>query len=92
MTKDVIDASIVSEYRVALTFEDGELREIDLRELLSFTGMFEPLEDPDYFAKLRVEPDVGTIVWPNGADVCPDVLYEKSRPLGQITASAERED
>ncbi|MCI0698730.1 DUF2442 domain-containing protein [candidate division KSB1 bacterium] len=38
-------------------------------------GIFEPLKDPDYFS--RVELWEGTIRWPNGADVCPDVLYER---------------
>lgn len=86
MSKDVIEASCAGDYRVVLTFEGDERREIDLRELLTFTGVFAPLEDPAYFRRLRVEPDVGTIVWPNGADVCPDVLYEKSRPMAERVA------
>ncbi|MBN1346746.1 MAG: DUF2442 domain-containing protein [Phycisphaerae bacterium] len=92
MPKDVIDASIVGDYRVVLTFEGGEQRMIDLEELLSFDGVFRPLLDPEYFRRLRVEPDVGTIVWPNGADVCPDVLYEKSRPMDQVSVPVERAD
>jgi hypothetical protein len=42
--------------------------------LLRFTGVCEPLRDPEFFARLRVNPYIGTIVWPNGADLCPDVL------------------
>jgi hypothetical protein len=40
-----------------------------------FDGVFTPLKDPEYFRSVRVNPEVGTIVWPNGADLCPDVLY-----------------
>ena len=65
-----------------MTFEGGERRLIDISELVPWDGVFEPLEDAAYFRQVRVEADVGTIVWPNGADVCPDVLYEQSRPAG----------
>jgi hypothetical protein len=36
---------------------------------------FAPLEDTAYLARVRVNPDIGTICWPNGADLDPDVLY-----------------
>ena len=86
MSVDVIDVETVGDYRLILTFEGGERREIDLAPVLSFTGVFEPLKDPAFFGKVRVEPDVGTIVWPNGADLCPDVLYERSRPVEEVDA------
>jgi hypothetical protein len=38
---------------------------------------FEPLRDPAYFARVRLEEELGTIVWPNGADLCPDVLRQR---------------
>lgn len=46
---------------------------------MPFDGVFEPLNDPDYFRQVRVVPDVGTIVWPNRADLRPDVLYKNSQ-------------
>ena len=90
MLKDVIDVELGGGYRLILTFEGDERREIDLGETISFTGVFEPLKDAAYFQEVRVEPDVGTIIWPNGADLCPDVLYEKSRPLAGVNASRDR--
>ena len=80
MYKDITKVEPLGDLRLRLTFEGGERREVDLGELVPLDGVFEALKDPDFFRSVRVEPDVGTIVWPNGADVCPDVLYEKSRP------------
>ncbi len=87
MSPDIVDVEPTGAYRLILTFENKERREIDLADLVSFTGVFEPLKDPAYFQQVRVEPDVGTIVWPSGADICPDVLYEQSRPLADVDAS-----
>jgi len=81
MLKDVVAVEWTGGYRLLLTFEGDERRELDIRALVSFDGVFEPLKDPAYFRQARVDADVGTIVWPNGADLCPDVLYEASRPV-----------
>jgi len=59
-----------------LGFTDGLRREIDLRERIAGRGgVFRPLADFDFFKQVEVEPEAGTIVWPNGVDFCPDVLY-----------------
>ncbi len=57
--------------------------EVDLEPLLSFQGVFAPLRDPAYFARVRVNPGLGTICWPNGADWDPLVLYSlvTGRPI-----------
>lgn len=43
--------------------------------------MFEPLRDVEFFATVSVDPDLGTVVWPNGADLAPDVLHEQALSL-----------
>jgi hypothetical protein len=43
--------------------------------MIRFEGVFAPLRDEKEFAKVRVHPELGTIVWPNGADLDPVVLY-----------------
>ena len=78
--RDVTDVECLDGMRLLLTFDDGDRREIDVASLTDFKGVFEPLTDPAYFRRVRVKPDIGTIVWPNGADFCPDVLYERSTP------------
>lgn len=52
-------------------FDDGSQGEVDFREVDfredDFRGVFEPLRDPAYFAKVAVDQELGTIVWPNDA-------------------------
>jgi hypothetical protein len=75
MLTDVIEVRPLDDYRLHVRFEDGVEGVVDLAEIVSFTGVFEPLEDRSYFVQVYVDPDVGTVCWPNGADVDPDVLY-----------------
>jgi hypothetical protein len=64
----------LSGWRLRLTFTDGLVREVDLSGDL-WGPMAEPLHDPDYFSQVRVDPELGTVVWPNGYDLDPDVLH-----------------
>jgi hypothetical protein len=75
MLKDIVGARALGDYRLQLRFEDGVEGVVDLAPHLSFRGVFGPLRDPAYFAQVRVDPDLGTVTWPNGADLDPDVLY-----------------
>jgi len=75
MLKDIVIAKALDDYRLHLQFDDGVEGVVNLAPHLSFQGVFEPLRDPAYFAQVRVDPELGTVVWPNGADLDPDVLY-----------------
>lgn len=76
---EVVGVEILGGYRLRLTFGDGTVGTVDLAGLLDAGPVFEPLRDPEYFARVRVDPDGGTIVWPNGADVAPETLYASAR-------------
>jgi hypothetical protein len=76
MLSDIAEVRYLEGHRVFLRFGDGRSGELDLAPLLHFNDVFTPLSDPKYFALVRVDPDSGTIVWPNGADLCPDVLRQ----------------
>jgi len=67
-------------YRLRLTFARGEVAEIDLTEKLNgkVGPVFEPLRDLALFAQVAVDEELGTVVWPNGADLAPDVLYRQA--------------
>lgn len=72
-------------FRLRLTFTDGLIREVDLSGDL-WGPMAEPLQDLDYFRRVRVDPELGTVVWPNGFDLDPDVLHGDHEPVGRPTA------
>lgn len=60
-------------FKVAIRFTDGSSREVNLAPYLR-GPIFEPIRnDPVLFGSMQVEE--GTIAWPNGADIDPDVLY-----------------
>jgi len=62
-------------HKLFLRFEDGAEGEVDIAAMLTFEGVFEPLRDPAFFAQVQLEPDWGTIGWPNGVDLDPLVLH-----------------
>jgi Protein of unknown function (DUF2442) len=84
---DVVGVEVSGEYRLRLTFDDGTVGEIDFagRE---WRGVFEPLRNPEYFARVMVDADAGTVIWPNGADMAPEPLYEQVRQNASRTAGA----
>lgn len=75
MLKDIVEVKPLPKFRLQLRFEDGVEGVVDVTTMIKFTGVFEPLQDPAHFAKVKINQDVGTICWPNGADLDPDVLY-----------------
>lgn len=81
MLKDVVEVKVVGQYRLRLRFEDGVEGEVDVAALVPFEGVFAPLRDPAIFATVQVDRELGSVRWPNGADLEPDVLY--TRATGQ---------
>ncbi len=75
---DVVAVEVIGEYRLRIAFEDGTVGDVafDQRE---WRGVFEPLAEPAFFARVRVDPELGTVVWPNGVDMAPEPLYEQAR-------------
>lgn len=66
-----------SPFRVALTFTDGSEGTVDLGPWITGRrGVVAALQDPNLFAQVAVDPEAGTIAWPNGVDIDPDVLFE----------------
>jgi len=72
----VIDVRVLGDYRLSLTFSDGVRGEVDLtNRIVGRGGIFKVLEDPVFFAQVKLDRELGTIVWPNGADFCPELLH-----------------
>lgn len=66
--------------KVQLTFTSGERREVDLLPYLHGPIFDEIRSDPSKFREIAIDRQIGTVVWPNGADIDPDVLYLGLRP------------
>lgn len=77
MLRDIIRVEPQEGYQVWLQFEDNTAVVINIADLIQFTGVFAPLQDETYFRQVRVNSELGTICWPNGADLDPDVLYSQ---------------
>jgi hypothetical protein len=66
-------AKYLSGYKLWIAFDDGTSGEVDLANELK-GSMFEPLKDLAEFQNVSVDPELETIVWPNGADLAPEFL------------------
>ena len=69
----VVDVEVMEPYALEVTFSDGARRRVDIGPLLS-GEMFEPLRDVTLFRQAKVDHELGTVVWPNGADLSPEFL------------------
>jgi hypothetical protein len=79
----VTTVQVLGHYRLRVGFSDGSSRDVDLTGELH-GPVFEPLADPDFFAQVRVDDDLGTVVWPNGADLDPLVLHGDFEPASRL--------
>jgi hypothetical protein len=85
---DITAVEVIGDHRLRLTFEDGTIGDVDFAGR-KWQGVFEPLRDPAYFARVEVDPEAGTIMWPGGLDMAPEPLYEEARR--HLVASARAE-
>jgi Protein of unknown function (DUF2442) len=75
MLKDIVEAMPLDQFRLKLRFEDGAEGVVDVAKCVSFEGVFAPLRERSQFEAVRVNSELGTVCWPCGADLDPDVLY-----------------
>jgi hypothetical protein len=76
MILHVVEAEYEHDYVVRLKFNDGAEGFVDLADEL-YGEMFAPLKDRAKFAALKLDPELGTIVWENGADLAPEFLHDR---------------
>ena len=76
LTPDIVEVDVVRHGVLKLTFADGLDGEVEV--LGRMRGpVFEQARTQKGFVKVAVDPETGTIVWPGGADLAPDTLYER---------------
>ena len=73
----VIAVRPLAPFKVWLRFADRREGIVDLEETFAQGGVFEPLRDPETFARVRIEREFGTIEWPGEVDLDPDALYAR---------------
>ena len=78
LTPDIIEAAVVRHGVLSLRFADGLSGEVELLDRMR-GPVFEQARTPEGFAEVAVDPETGTVVWPGGADLAPDTLYERVR-------------
>jgi hypothetical protein len=79
MTPRLKSARYLDGYRIEVTFEDGKHGVLDLKDEL-WGEVFEPLKDVELFRSFKLDDELDTIVWPTGADLAPEFLYERAIP------------
>jgi hypothetical protein len=78
LTPDITTVAVVRHGVLRFIFSDGLTGELDVLDRMR-GPVFEQARTPDGFAQVTVDPEIGTIVWPGGADLAPDTLYERLR-------------
>jgi hypothetical protein len=68
----------IENYFLELEFNDGTIKKINFDKFIGGNGVFQPLKNIDYFKTVKIDDAGNTICWDNGADFCPDTLYEIS--------------
>jgi len=81
----VAGVAVVGDHVLRLLFSDGTAGDVDF-SAERWTGVLEPLNDPAFFARVIVDPEAGTLAWPNGIDLAPEPLYEQARAHPLIAA------
>jgi hypothetical protein len=79
----VKDIGGVTPYELRVEFSDGVVKQVDLKDELH-GEVFKPLKDPEFFRRVFVNPETGTIEWPNGADFAPEFLFEIGHEIKQV--------
>ncbi len=93
-TPAVVGVAVIQPHVMRLLFDDGVVRDLRYVPGEARGSLLRPLDDPAYFAQVRVDQEARTVVWPNGLDLAPEVLHGDDEPdhgLGfhDITASRQ---
>jgi hypothetical protein len=84
----ITGVEVIGDHELRLTFEDGTVGDVAFGDH-EWRGVFEPLQDPAFFAQVTVDPQWGTIAWPGDLDMAPEPLYDEAR-RNAVTTSTSR--
>jgi hypothetical protein len=80
---------IVGPYTLRVRFDDGQEQVIDFRPVLA-GELYGPLQDERLFSQVEIDPEVHTLVWPNGADFDPATLHDWPMHVSEMTRLARQ--
>ncbi len=81
--------SVLNRYVLELSFNDGSVKTVDLEAVLH-GSLFGPLQNPELFRQVRLNAEIETIEWPNGADFHPETLYRWELYKDELAAIAAK--
>jgi len=85
----VVNFKIVGPHTLRVEFDDGVAQTIDFRPMLA-GEMYGPLQDEKLFNQVEIDPEVHTLVWPNGADFDPATLHDWPQYADEIKRMAQQ--
>jgi hypothetical protein len=85
----VLSYSIVAPYTLRVGFDDATWQTIDFQPVLA-GELYGPLSDVTLFNQVSLDPEVQTLVWPNGADFDPATLHDWPQYAEALAARARR--
>jgi hypothetical protein len=85
----VVEFELVGPYRLRIVFDDGTKQVIDFRPVLE-GALYGPLRDEKLFSQVEIDPEVHTLVWPNGADFDPETLHDWPKYAEEMKRMAKR--
>lgn len=83
-TPAVVGVAVIRPHVMRLLFDDGVVRDVEYLPGDDRGSMVTPLNDPEYFAKVAVDSEARTVVWPNGLDLAPEVLHGDHEPANTL--------
>jgi len=84
----VTAVAVAAPYTLRVEFEDGSAQTINFEPILR-CELYGPLRDPILFTHVRIDPEVRTLVWPNGADFDPATLHDWPAFSSALIAQAQ---
>jgi hypothetical protein len=85
----VISVKVSGPYTLEVEFDDDTTKVIDFRPILS-GELYAPLRDITLFNQVQIDPEVHTLVWPNGADFDPATLHDWSEVVKELTTLSQQ--
>jgi len=83
----VLSFERVGAHTLRVEFDDGSTQTIDFSPVLA-GELYGPLQNPELFGQVRLDPEVHTLVWPNGADFDPATLHDWPLVQRELAARA----